>query len=103
MGRLLVTCAAFPPFELGVMKSRLFCACLVEIPIGSSCKDIALALPGTPVGLGTAAKEGLQLTAHTPDSPFHDVPPFERDLVFMGLMAGTGSIANEIGTPCRGD
>jgi len=60
MGRSLVSCAAFPSFEFGTLKSCPFRACRVGFPIGSSCKDIDLTLPGPLVGLGTAAKEGLQ-------------------------------------------
>jgi len=56
----LVFCAAFPSFEFETLKSCPFIACRVGFPIGPSCKDIDLALPGPLVGLRTAAKEGLQ-------------------------------------------
>jgi len=101
MGRSMVDCAAFCLLEFGALKSCSFRACLVKLRIGSSCKDIDLALPGLVECDRETSTDGLQLTAHTPDCPFHDVPPFKGVPVFIGLVAGTWSIANEKIKACR--
>ena len=59
MGRSLGLLADFPTFESGALKSRPLRARLAESPVGPSRKDIDLTLSGPFVGLGTAAKKGL--------------------------------------------